>query len=97
MPKIIKNQEVLLFQGISLNDIIKEEFLKKIQDKKLDIEPISLVLIACEQNEKSKKMFPIIISHESKEEIKSRMLHINLEKSKISDDFMKVLEEIEKK
>ena len=97
MPRIINNQEVLLFQGISLNEIIKEEFLKKIKDKNLDIEPISLVLIACEKDEKSKKMFPIIISHESKEEIKSKMLHINLEKSKVSEEFMKIIEEIEKK
>ena len=42
-------------------------------------------------------MFPIIISHESKEEIKSKILHINLEKSKISEDLMKIIEEIEKK
>jgi len=97
MPKIIKNQEILLFQGVSLNEIIKEEFLKKIKEKKLDIEPVSLVLIAHEQDEKVKKMFPIIISHETKEEIKTKMLHINLEKSKVSDDFMKILEEIEKK
>lgn len=97
MPKIIKNQEVILFQGVSLNEIIKEEFLKKIRDNKLDIEPISLILIACEQGEKQKKMFPIIISHESKEEIKSKKLHINMEKSKVSDDFIKILEEIEKK
>ena len=97
MPRIINSQEVLLFQGISLNEIIKEEFLDKIKEKKLDIAPISLVLIACEQDKNSKKMFPIILSHESKEEIKSKMLHINLEKSKASENFMKILEEIEKK
>ena len=97
MPRIIKNQEVLLFQGVSLNEILKEEFLNKVKEKKLDIEPISLILIAYEQDEKSKKMFPIIISHESKEEIKSKILHINLKKSKISDDFMKIFEELEKK
>jgi len=42
-------------------------------------------------------MFPIIISHESKEEIKSKILHINLKKSEISDDFMKIFEELKKK
>ena len=97
MPRIIKNQEVLLFQGVSLNEILKEEFLNKVKEKKLDIEPISLILIAYEQDEKSKKMFPIIISHESKEEIKSKILHINLKKSEISDDFMKIFEELKKK
>ena len=55
MPKIIKKQEVLGFEGISISDLLDKAFLSKIEKMKLNIFPMSLVFMV-EENIKDKSI-----------------------------------------
>ena len=94
MSRIIKEREILTFEGLSLNDLLNEKFLEKINKKKLDLNPINIIFMAQKEEEGKQQFCPIILSHESRKEIETKVLHINIDKKIISDDFIKILEEI---
>ncbi len=95
MPKLIKKEEVLCFEGITLSSFLNKKLLEKIKQHKLDMEPISLVFIATQKEEEKKRIHPIIIGHSSKDDVKNKLLHITAPKTKASDTFIKILEEME--
>ena len=96
MPRLIKKEEVLLFEGISLINLLKDSFLEKIKEKKLHIEPVAMVfMVFDEKDDKLKIKSQILLAHESKKEIESKIVHINMEKNDASEEFLKVLDELE--
>lgn len=98
MPNIVKKEEALIMEGVGLKDIFKEAFLKKLEEKKLGVKPITAVFILSEDiDEKNKIEFPIILSHINADEIQKRILHINSENRKSSEVFIKLLGEFEPK
>ena len=92
MPKIIKKEEILGFEGIVVSDFIKKEFLEKIANEKLDMIPISLIFIANEKKDGKEREYPIIIGHTNKEEFSKKILLINAPVTETSEKFIKLLE-----
>ena len=98
MPRLIRKEEILLFDGISIKDLLKDNFLEKIKEKNLYIDPVAMVLIVFDEKEnKLKIQHPIVLAHESKKEVESKIVHITTEKTDASEQFLKVLEELETK
>ena len=96
MQRLIRKEEVLLFEGISIKELLKENFLEKIKEKKLHIDPVAMVLMVFdEKDDKLKIQHPIILAHESKKEVEGKIVHISTEKTDASEQFLKVLEELE--
>lgn len=95
MPRIVKKEEVLCFEGSALSDFLNKKFLEKIEEKKLDLLPINLIFIATEKEKGKEGMYPIILGHSNREEVKKKMLHISAPKTKLSEKFIKILEEME--
>jgi len=94
MPKIIKKQEVLCFEGLSISDFLDKGFLKKIKDAGLDMEAINVVFMVRKDKEK-KGLYPIIIGHESSKDLKKKIMHIHAPSSENSEKFIKLLEKME--
>ncbi|GBE20554.1 hypothetical protein BMS3Abin17_01295 [archaeon BMS3Abin17] len=94
MTKIVRKQEILCFEGISISDLLDKNFLKKLSEKDLKIDPISLVFMVKEMNEK-KEIYPIILGHESNEELSKKIMHVNAPSNESSKKFIKLLEEID--
>ena len=97
MPKIIKKQEALLFQGVTISELLNKQFLDKMNEKKLLAEPVTLVFMITDTKDGKKNFFPIILSHEDRKEIEGKITHISTEESEASELFIKVLEEMESK
>lgn len=98
MPRLIKKEEVSLFEGISIRDLLKDNFLERIKEKKLNIDPVALVLMVFDEKENKLKIHqPIVLAHESKKEVEGKIVHIHTEKTDASEQFFKVLEELETK
>jgi len=96
MPKVIKKQEVLCFEGISILDFLDKTFLEKIKSEGIDIKPISIVFIVKDKDNKNNEIaFPIILAHENEQEFKDKVIHINAPSSINSEKFIKLLEELE--
>ena len=85
--------EKFVLEGITINDLIKEDFLKELRKKDNNIFPISLVFISEKGNEKMKQGFPLVLSHQSNEEIKNKILHIESPDSDLVESLKEILEE----
>ena len=84
--------EKFVLEGITINDLIKEDFLKELRKKDSNIFPISLVFISEKGNEKMKQGFPLVLSHQSNEEIKNKILHIESPDSDLVESLKEILE-----
>jgi len=93
MPKIVKKQEVLCFEGISISDFLDKKFLEKIREQNLEIDPISLVFMV--ENKKDKEISPIVLAHESKQDVIDKTIRINAPSNNTFEKFIKLLEEME--
>lgn len=85
--------EKFVLEGITINDLIKEDFLDKLREKDNNIFPISLVFISEKGNEKMKQGFPLVLSHQSNEEIKNKILHIESPDSDLVESLKEILED----
>ncbi len=95
MPKIIKKKNIVYFEGISIKDFLVDKFLKKLKERNLHIEPISIVFIVSEKDSKKEVPYPIVLNHENKEEIAKKILHISTQDTTTSQKFIELLEEME--
>ena len=84
--------EKFVLEGITINDLIKEDFLKELRKKDSNIFPISLVFISEKGNEKMKQGFPLVLSHQSNEEINNKILHIESPDSDLVESLKEILE-----
>ncbi len=84
--------EKFALEGITINDLIKESFLKKLKDKDNNIFPVSLVFINEKGNEKNRQFSPLIISHQSNEEVKNKILHVESPDTELAKFVTKILE-----
>lgn len=93
MPKIIKKQEFLYFDGLLISDFLDKNFLNKIKEKGLDMDAITLIFMI---KNKSNEFYPIVLSHESNKDVENkRMSIITSSNSEIVEKFIKLLEGME--
>jgi len=85
--------EKFVLEGITINDLIKEDFLEELRKKGGNIFPISLVFINEKSNEKMKLVSPLILSHQNNEEINNKILHIESPDSNLVESLKAMLEE----
>ena len=97
MPRIIKKQEVLCFEGITISNFLNKKLLQRLKEKKLDITPISLIFIVKEKKGKDEIVYPIIVGHQNRKEVEDKILNINTPTTLTSTKFIKILEEMESK
>ena len=84
--------EKFALEGITINDLIKEDFLEKLKKREENIFPISLVFLSEKSKEKMKLVSPLILSHQSNEEINNKILHIESPDSNLVESLKEILE-----
>jgi len=85
--------EKFMIENISISDLIKEDFLKKIEKIDSNIFPVSLLFISEKGEGKIKQASPLILNHQSNEEVKNRILHIESPDTELVESVTKILEE----
>ncbi|MDA3780891.1 MAG: hypothetical protein PF487_11840 [Bacteroidales bacterium] len=68
--------EGLKLKGITIKDLLLPEFIKRLEDKKINIEAVSLVFIR-EEADGNKGITPFIFNHQNSTEVKEKILHIS--------------------
>ncbi|MCX6742062.1 MAG: hypothetical protein NTX24_02715 [Candidatus Pacearchaeota archaeon] len=87
---MVKIEKVIL-ENYCITDIFKEDFIEKIKGLSGETFPISLVLINEKGSEDKKEVSPIIFSHQSNEEIKKKIMHLESPNTDLLNELLKVL------
>lgn len=84
--------EKVRLEGTALKDVFKDVFLSKIADTGENIFPISIAFVR--EFEKDGKLHSslITLSHQTNEEVKNKVLHIESEDPELLDIFLKIIE-----
>jgi hypothetical protein len=84
--------EKVRLEGTALKDVFNEDFLSKIADTGDNIFPISIAFVR--EFEKDGKLHSslITLSHQTNEEVKNKVLHIESEDPELLDMFLKIIE-----
>ena len=80
--------EGVRLKGFLVRDFIKEEFLKKIQENKVDVEPIALVFL----DKDVKQLTLATLNHQSPKEVEDKILHIQSQNEKLLEGFTNAIE-----
>ena len=83
--------EGIRVKDILIKDLIKKEFLEKIEEEKLNLAPVALVFMDFSQT----LQLPTILSHQSLNEIKEKVLHINSINSNTVEKIAKIINKLE--
>ena len=83
--------EKVQIENVTLNDIFKEEFIKKVSKLGKSIFPITVVINEFERDGK-KQAYPLVLSHQSSKEVETKILHIESPDTDLLDSFVKFLE-----
>jgi hypothetical protein len=92
MPKIIKKEEIVLFEGLRISDFLDKEFLKKVEKIGLEVDAINLVLMV---NGNKKESYPLILGHHNNKDLEERRMHISSPTKDVPENFIKLLEDID--
>jgi hypothetical protein len=84
--------EKVKLEGTALKNIFKDDFLSKITDTGENIFPISIAFVR--EIEKNGKLHSSLItfSHQTNDEVKNKVLHIESEDPELLDIFLKIVE-----
>ena len=82
-----------MLDDITINDLIKEDFLEKLKGLDKNIFPTALILISEKGDEKMKQVSLLVLSHQNTEEIKNKILHIESPDTNLVASLKNVLEE----
>lgn len=84
--------EKVRLEGMALKDFFKDDFLNKIADMGENIFPISIAFVR--EFEKDGKLHSSLItfSHQTNDEVKNKVLHIESEDPELLDMFLKIVE-----
>lgn len=88
---MVKAEKVII-EDFSIRDILKEDFIQKIDRLGLDLFPVSIVFINKIEKNGKKLAYPLLLSHESDTDFKSRLLHIESPNTDLVEYFTKMLE-----
>ena len=91
MIQMAKPEKVLI-EHASLKDIFKDEFLQRITESGKDIFPVTIVFMNEFDVEGKKQAYPIILNHNSNDEVKNKILHIASPNSELLEMFIKIIE-----
>jgi len=84
--------EKVQIENVTLNDIFKEEFIKKVSKLGKSIFPITVVFINEFERDGKKQAYPLVLSHQSSKEVETKILHIESPDTDLLDSFVKFLE-----
>lgn len=87
---MVKIEKVIL-EDYCITDIFKEDFIKKISGLQGETFPINLVLINEKGSENKREVSPIIFSHQSNEEVKKKIMHLESPNTELLNELIKVL------
>jgi hypothetical protein len=73
----IEEVEGLRINGISIKDILSKDLIEDFEKENLNINPVSIVFINEDEQDKKKILIPIILGHQNKIEVEKGILHID--------------------
>ncbi len=88
MPEIKEEIEGVKIINVSVNELLKQDFLEKI--KKMDLNAVSLVLVYEKGDKQKKIIFPIVLNHQNKLEVQNKIMHLQSPDSSLLDDLVKL-------
>ncbi len=85
--------------NLVLRDLLKEKFVTELDklcnELKIEITPISLILISESKDEKEKKIEPIILGHDTKKNIMDNKINLESGNQQILDKVIEILKKVE--
>lgn len=84
--------EKFVVDKISISDLIKDEFLNKLKEIDKNIFPVSLVFISERGDGEIKQAFPLLFMHQTNEEVKNKLMHIESPDTKLVESVTKLIE-----
>lgn len=84
--------EKYLIENYTLHDLFKEEFLNKLKELKGETFPVSVVLVNVLENNGNKQGSPLILNHQSADEVKSKVLHVESPNTDLVERAIEILE-----
>lgn len=88
--------EKLLIENFSLNDVFKEDFLKKLNELKNNTFPVNVIFINEFEKEGKKQANPLILSHQNTRDVHNKILHLECPDTNLLDSVAEMLEKKEK-
>lgn len=89
MAKAEKN----IIENKSIADYLNKDFLDKLQKLNLGIFPVSLVFISEREINNTKQASPLLLIHQTSDEVKNRRLHIESPDTALVELVTNMLEE----
>jgi len=84
--------EKVQIENVTLNDIFKDEFIKKVKKLGKNIFPITVVFINEFDKDGKKQAYPLVLNHQSNKEVENKILHIESPDTDLLESFVKLLE-----
>lgn len=87
--------EKVIIENISILDVFNENFINKLNSLKRlneDLFPAAIVFVSEIEKDGKKQAYPLIFSHQSVEEVKSRKLHIESPNTDLLTSVTKLME-----
>ena len=78
-------------ESLKLNDLLNENFIKKIDENDIKAELISIIFV-CSDDEK--KIFPVVLGHKNSDEVKNKIINLESPEVKILTKMLKILKEM---
>ncbi len=86
--------EKFVVKGLVVRDLLDKEFVKKIEEKGLNIFPVSLMFIKTKKEDEKIIPFPVVKGHQNDEDIKAKTLHVESPDTVLLGSVVKILEEM---
>ncbi len=99
MRKVIKKKETISVEGLKVSDFLKEDFLDKISSLGKKVDPISLVFVVENADEKEKdkrKIDFVVMGHNNNSELDKNVMTFDAS-PEISEKLVNIIEKMEAK
>ena len=84
--------EKFILENFCLKDIFKEDFIKKVESIGKNVFPVTVVFVNETGEENARSAFPILFSHQNKEEVDSKIAHVESPNTDAVSNIIKLLE-----
>ena len=85
--------EKVSIKGINLKELLDKKFVEAIEKEGLELDFVNLVALVVSHEKDKIKFSPVLFSHDKREEIKDKVLHLSVE----DEQNLKVVEKVFKK
>ena len=87
---IKKSIEKISISGVTIKDLLDKDFVQKLNESNININPVFLVLVPQEGN-------PIILSHSNVKEVEEKTIHIEAKTEAMIEQVTDIIKKMKKR